>query len=110
MTEKLEAVTLQLDASLGPEVRLAFADAGIEARFLERNNIGGDAATLIVMATLSVQALPHLLKFLGDRAERAGVRRAKIFELEFENPTEADLELIRQIARERMTGKAPERP
>lgn len=71
--------------------------SGSQSHMTERKNLGGDVATWIVIATLSVQALPHILEFLKDYIPGKRVKYAKVGDIEFENPTAADLERIRAI-------------
>lgn len=65
-------------------------------RFIERNNLSGDAATWIVIATLAAQAVPHLLDFLVKWRELNRVRRIKIGDIEIENPSSEDVERLRE--------------
>ena len=74
-----------------------------DARFIERRNLDGDTATWVVIATLASQALPHLLAFLTDwrkeKRKENTVTRIKIGQIEIENPTPEDLEILRERLR-----------
>ena len=72
-----------------------------EARFVQRRNLDGDAATWIVLVTLASQVLPSLFTFLTNWRSQGTVRRFKIGDIEIENPTEKDLELLRERLRDR---------
>ncbi len=62
-----------------------------------KRNIDGETATWIVAATLSGQALPHVLTFLSGVVGNGRVKKIKVGDWEVENPTKRDLELFRQI-------------
>ena len=72
-----------------------------EVRFIQRRNLDGDTATWIVLATLASQALPTLLTFLTNWRQQGSVKRIKIGDIEIENPTEKDLEILRERLRDR---------
>jgi len=67
-----------------------------DAQYLAKKSFDGDAATWIVIATLAAQALPHILKFLSDWRKEGSVTRIKIGDIEIENPSEKDLQILRQ--------------
>ncbi len=67
-----------------------------DARYVKRRNLDGDAATWIVIATLASQALPHVLQFLTEWRKERSVKRIKVGDIEIDNPTEEDLQLLRQ--------------
>ena len=73
------------------------AQSGSQSHMTERKNLDGDVATWILIATLSVQALPHILAFLKDYIPGKPVTKVKVGDIEIENPTTADLERIRAI-------------
>ncbi len=80
------------------ELRSVFGAAD-QAQFIERRNLSGDAATWIVVATLTMQGLPHLLEFLIKWRELGRVKRIKINDIEIDNPSPEDLVRFRaQIA------------
>jgi|KBSSwiStaDraftv2_1062776.scaffolds.fasta_scaffold1799267_2 hypothetical protein len=64
-------------------------------QFIERRNLSGDAATWIVVATLAVQSISPLLTFLAQWRGLTGVKRIKVGDIEIENPSAEDLELLR---------------
>ena len=65
------------------------------SQFIERRNLSGDAATWIVIATLTAQGLPHFLEFLIKWRELGRVKRIRIENVEIENPSEEDLARLR---------------
>jgi len=66
-----------------------------KAQFIERRNLSGDVATWIVVATLAVQSISPLLTFLAQWRGLTRVKRIKIGDIEIENPSAEDLELLR---------------
>jgi hypothetical protein len=64
-------------------------------QFIERRNLSGDVATWIVVATLAVQSISPLLTFLAQWRGLTRVKRIKIGDIEIENPSAEDLELLR---------------
>ena len=83
----------ELAAELGAEID---RQAGSQSRLSKRRNLDGDVAAWIVLANLAAQALPHVLTFLGQLLDRqpAGVKRLKLGDIEIENPTRADVDLL----------------
>ncbi|HEX6282393.1 MAG TPA: hypothetical protein VFZ67_09220 [Nitrososphaera sp.] len=63
----------------------------------ERRNLDGSAAVWIAIATLSVQALPHILSFITSRGRPKLPTRIKVGDIEIENPTEEDLDRLRKL-------------
>ena len=76
------------------ELRTALG-AAQAPQFIERRNLSGDAATWIVVATLAVQSISPLLTFLAQWRGLTRVKRIKVGDIEIENPSEEDLELLR---------------
>jgi hypothetical protein len=60
---------------------------GSQSRVTERNNLDGDAAAWIVIATLAGQALPHVLDFIKNSVTAKQIKKIKIGDWEVENPT-----------------------
>ena len=52
-----------------------------------RKNLDGDTAAWIVVASLSTQALPHVLSFIKDILGKDKVKKLKFRDWEVENPT-----------------------
>ncbi len=73
------------------------AQPGSQSYITERRNLDGDTAMWILIANLSVQALPHILAFLKDYLPGKRVTKIKVGDLEIENPTPADLQLFRTM-------------
>ena len=94
----MEADTLRIelacDDQAAKEVRDAFVP-DVMPRFIERRDLSGDTATWIVMATLTLQALPHMLDFMIKWKELGRVKRIKIGDVEIENPSLQDVEQLR---------------
>jgi hypothetical protein len=67
---------------------------GSQSQLTERKNLGGDAATWMVIGTFSVQALPHVLGFIIDYLALKQVKKIKIGDWEVENPNP---EIIQQF-------------
>jgi len=94
-------IRFEIDCDDSTQVRLREKLAPLlaresDARYVQRRNLDGDAATWIVIATLASQAVPHVLKFLTDWRKDRKVGRIKIGDIEIENPTEEDLRMLRQ--------------
>jgi len=91
-------LAIDCDELATQELRSVFGAAD-QAQFIERRNLSGDAATWIVVATLTMQGLPHLLEFLIKWRELGRVKRIKINDIEIDNPSPEDLVRFRaQIA------------
>jgi len=71
-------------------------EPGSESRLSGRRNLDGDAAAWIVVATIAGQALPHVLDFLKSCLSAKQVKKFKIGDIEIENPTPEDLEILRK--------------
>jgi hypothetical protein len=64
---------------------------------LERRNLDGSPATWMAIATLSLQALPHILNFIASRQRPKLPTKIKVGNIEIENPTEEDLDRLRKL-------------
>ena len=73
------------------------AQQGSQSYITERRNLDGDTAMWILIANLSIQALPHILAFLKDYLPGKRVTKIKVGDLEIENPTPADLQRFRMM-------------
>jgi hypothetical protein len=94
MDQRRLTLTIDCDELAVHDLRPVLDTAG-QPQFIERRNLSGDAATWIVLATLTVQGLPHLLEFLIKWRELGRVKRIKIDNLEIENPSAEDLAQFR---------------
>ena len=100
--EAVEAIRQEIDAQSGSQTQLT-----------ERKNLDGDTASWIVIATLSVQALPHILDFikalLVDKKQPLNSFRFSQsptgFEVEIENPLPEDLERMRAMIDSQLKSK-----
>lgn len=102
MNQEVEEVSLTLNAEAAEALRSFIeTNAQEEPIFLERNNLGGDGATWIVVATLAVQALPHLVTMLQSLTGRDGSREVIIGDITIKNPSPRDLELLRAMLAQR---------
>ena len=81
--ESAEAIRNEIDAQ-----------PGSQSHITERKNLDGDTAMWILIANLSVQALPHILAFLKDYLPGKRVTRVKVGEIEVDNPTPAILQQV----------------
>jgi hypothetical protein len=95
-------VVIDCDGEAVDELRTTLS-AERPPQFIERRNLSGDAATWIVVATLAVQSISPLLTFLAQWRGLTRVKRIKIGDIEIENPSQEDLELLRA----RMRAAAP---
>jgi hypothetical protein len=93
MQDDLLRIEVEVSGIDGSNLRAAFA-ADPRARFVERRNLSGADASWVVIATLAVnhiaQALPHLVQM----SMRNRVKRIRVGDVEIENPTPEDLELL----------------
>lgn len=87
-------VVIDCEGDAVDELRTALT-AEHKPQFIERRNLSGDAATWIVVATLAVQSISPLLTFLAQWRGLTRVKRIKVGDIEIENPSEDDLELLR---------------
>lgn len=84
----LEASAAAINAQLGA--------AGSAGQVIKRENLTGDAATWIVVASTAVTMLPKILDSLAKVIESLKVRSIKIGEREIRNPTVADIRAFRK--------------
>ena len=90
-------VVLQTDKETAAALQGVISkEAGSQCHSTERKNLDGSTATWIVVATLLNQALPHVLDFLKTYLPKKGVVKIKVGDIEIENPTEKDLEMLRK--------------
>jgi hypothetical protein len=68
----------------------------------ERKNLDGEAATWIVVTTLTVQALPHILTFIKDMARSNKITKIKIGDFEVENPTQEIIEQAIKLNKQKL--------
>ena len=87
-------MTIHCDERATEDLR-PLLDSATTSQFIERRNLSGDAATLIVIATLAAHGLPHILEFLIKWRELGRVKRIRIDNVEIENPSEDDLVRLR---------------
>jgi hypothetical protein len=66
----------------------------VEARFIERRNLAGDATTWITLGTAAANLIAALIKLLTDRPGAKKIRKVRVGGVEIENPTKEDLELL----------------
>lgn len=105
MNQAVEEIRLTLDAESAEVLRPFFeANAQEDPVFLESDNLGGDEATWIVLATLAVQALPHLVTLLQGLTGRSGSRKYVFGDVTIENPSPRDLELLHAMLAKRASG------
>lgn len=105
MTAQTEEVSLTVDESLLESIKpFLEANAHGSLTLLERKNLGGDEAVWIVLATLGVQALPHLVTLLQGLTGRGGTRKYVIGDVAVENPSPRDLDVLHTMLMERAAG------
>jgi hypothetical protein len=80
---------------------------GSESEMTGRRNLDGSAAAWIVVATLSVQALPQVLTFLKDLLQMHKIKTIKVGDIEIENPTAQLVEELSSRMRLPLAGKSP---
>jgi hypothetical protein len=77
------------------ELIALFDQAGAQERQLvERRALTGGEATWIVAATLAVQALGPLLRFIEQRYPTKQVKSIQVGDIKIENPTRQDVEQL----------------
>jgi hypothetical protein len=107
MDDERVKVEIQCDDRAVAELRELLAPDD-RPRFVERRSLSGDPATWVVLATLAASAIPQLLTLVLKWREQGQVRKIKVGDVEVENPTDADLEMLRQlIAARTKSGDAP---
>jgi hypothetical protein len=74
---------------------------GNKCHVTERRNLDGASAAWIVVATLTVQALPPLLNFLIKVLESNRVKKIKVGEIEVENPTAEEIKRLEGMIADR---------
>jgi hypothetical protein len=76
------------------------------AKVARRQNLTGDQATWIVLANITLTALPHLLAFLKDRRDNGKVKKFVIPGVcEIENPTPSQVDELMAILRDKYPQK-----
>lgn len=100
--------TLVVSAGREPaeELKKMLDQAEVTSRITVKRNIDGDAATWILLASISVQALPNVLNFLEGIVGGRRVKKIKLGDLEIENPGRQDMEEFRMMMRR--LGEQPE--
>ncbi len=102
MTNETEMIvincTKEAAESIQKEIDL---QPGSQSHLTERKNLDGNTAAWIVIATMAVQALPHILGFIKDYLATKQVKKIKMGDLEIENPAPQDIEHFRAAIRAR---------
>jgi hypothetical protein len=101
--------SMRMSMSCGVETKSAFEDFAashkddIDAmRSVRPQNLDGNTAAWVVIATLGAQVIPYFLTFLSDELKRHRVERVKIGDVEIEHPSQEDLRLLRQMLHKRL--------
>lgn len=100
---------MQISISCDADAKAAFEDFSREHneeiasfRASQPNNLDGNTAAWIVIASLTVQAIPPLLTFLSDVLKSRRVERIKFGDIEIDHPTQDDIRVFRQMLQDRM--------
>jgi hypothetical protein len=97
--ESMASLVVSADQEPAEQLKQMLNQAEVSPRIVVRRNLDGDAATWIVMATLSAQMLPSLLTFLETIVGGRRVKKIKLGDLEIENPSSQDLKEFRRMMR-----------
>jgi len=65
-----------------------------QSQFVERKTLDGNTPTWIVIATLAVQSLPSIIELAKYYLPRGGIKKIKVGDVEIENPTEEQVDLL----------------
>lgn len=97
MRETTELILIECSQETADELRIAIeALPDMQYQVSQRKNLDGSDATWIVIAALSLQALPHVLTFIGSQRPKLP-SKIKVGDIEIENPTQEDLERLRKL-------------
>lgn len=90
MTNTTTTIVINTTKEVAEAIRNEIAtQPGSQSHITERKNLDGDTAMWILIASLSVQALPPIFAFLKDYLPGKRVTKVKVGEIEVDNPTSA---------------------
>lgn len=97
MNNQTEFILIECSQDTAFELRQELATrADQKYQISERKNLDGADATWIIVATMTLQALPHILGFLSARRPKLPTK-IKVGEIEIENPSKEDIERLRKL-------------
>lgn len=99
-----QTLLVSADKDIADALDSELSHLGVMSQVSVRRNLDGETATWIVAATLSGQALPHILAFLEASLSRRRVKRIKFGEFEIENPGKEDLANFRKMIEDAASG------
>jgi hypothetical protein len=105
MTDLTQTIVINCSKEVGTAIREEIDSLpGSKSTIQERKNLDGITAGWVVIATLATQSLPHILSFIAKYIRPGNVTKIKIKigdrEIEIENPTPAQVELLLQQVNE----------